>query len=284
MKGKSIIETVLVFVLLLIFSRYRYYLFTEWGLDNQIIKHISNLLTILIPILLIVLPKRDLTKYGLSFKNWKYNLNLGLISYIVQLIPWGLGYALIIILNSSYEDLFGSLILFISYFICIIIMLFIFRKENKTTNKKDNTVLNLFILIIILLLPVVSSFYFKKNIMETMSTTLWYIIFVGYRGYIQSRINEEFGKPFTIFGVKFGYGLIIASFLFSISHILNNYNFFVNQYNLSWWWGLWTFFSGLFFGLLREKTGSILAPAIAHGFPNAIGKALLLIIPITQSL
>jgi membrane protease YdiL (CAAX protease family) len=32
--------------------------------------------------------------------------------------------------------------------------------------------------------------------------------------------------------------------------------------------------SGLMFGLLREKTGSLLAPGLAHGLPDAVGEAL----------
>jgi membrane protease YdiL (CAAX protease family) len=32
---------------------------------------------------------------------------------------------------------------------------------------------------------------------------------------------------------------------------------------------------GLFFGVIREKTGTLLAPGIAHGLPDAVGEALL---------
>jgi membrane protease YdiL (CAAX protease family) len=30
----------------------------------------------------------------------------------------------------------------------------------------------------------------------------------------------------------------------------------------------------LLFGVLREKTGSLLAPGLAHGLPDAVGEAL----------
>ena len=29
----------------------------------------------------------------------------------------------------------------------------------------------------------------------------------------------------------------------------------------------------LFFGLIREKTGSVVAPGVAHGLPDAVGEA-----------
>ena len=44
--------------------------------------------------------------------------------------------------------------------------------------------------------------------------------------------------------------------------------------SLTWGWGIWTFVAGLFFGVLREKTGSLLAPCLAHGLPDAVGEPL----------
>lgn len=95
-----------------------------------------------------------------------------------------------------------------------------------------------------------------------------------YRGYIQSTVNREFGRPWQIMGVRFGPGLIIASLIFAVSHVINPLNPLAGQFGLAWWWGLWTFFSGLFLGLVREKTGSLLSVAIAHGLPNAVGEGL----------
>ncbi|KAA0257266.1 MAG: CPBP family intramembrane metalloprotease, partial [Chloroflexi bacterium] len=44
--------------------------------------------------------------------------------------------------------------------------------------------------------------------------------------------------------------------------------------SLSWGWALSSSVAGLFFGLIREKTGTLLAPGIAHGLPDAVGEAL----------
>ena len=38
-------------------------------------------------------------------------------------------------------------------------------------------------------------------------------------------------------------------------------------YTLDWGWAFTSFFSGLFFGLLRERTGSLIASGIAHEPP-----------------
>jgi membrane protease YdiL (CAAX protease family) len=41
-------------------------------------------------------------------------------------------------------------------------------------------------------------------------------------------------------------------------------------------WGFWTFFGGLVKGFVREKSGSILAPALLHGLPEAIATVAML--------
>jgi len=45
-------------------------------------------------------------------------------------------------------------------------------------------------------------------------------------------------------------------------------------YEINIWMGLQAFFGGLFFGLIREKSKSIISSGIAHGVPNAFGQVL----------
>jgi len=102
-------------------------------------------------------------------------------------------------------------------------------------------------------------------------TVLWLVLgaAVGeelfFRGYVQSRLNEAFGKPFSVFGVAFGPGLIIAAALFGLVHMLNPYDYFMGTGRLAWWHGL-TSATTVYYGLLRERTGSIAAPIIVHAF------------------
>jgi membrane protease YdiL (CAAX protease family) len=100
---------------------------------------------------------------------------------------------------------------------------------------------------------------------------------IMYRGYYQSRINEEFGRPFTFLGVNFGIGVLISALLFAVTHILNPFSPFTQNYELAWWWGLFTFAAGVTLGLVREKTGSIIPCGIAHGLPDAVGEAFALL-------
>lgn len=100
---------------------------------------------------------------------------------------------------------------------------------------------NLSILISLLLLPVVVGLLLRCLTIEVVSTVVWQFLFSGfgeemlYRGYIQSRVNQEYGSPYEVLGARFG--------------------------------------PGLFFGLIYERTGSLLASGIAHGLPDAVGES-----------
>jgi membrane protease YdiL (CAAX protease family) len=65
--------------------------------------------------------------------------------------------------------------------------------------------------------------------------------------------------------------------LFGFSHVLNPFDPLNGSFDLAWWWGFWTFFSGIFYGFVREKTGSVVAAGIAHGLPDAVGEAIALL-------
>ncbi len=91
------------------------------------------------------------------------------------------------------------------------------------------------------------------------------LIFVGFleefffRGYVQSRLNDCFGKPFSFQNVDFGAGLLLTAAIFGLFHPLTATG------DTPWAWALWTASGGLVFGFLRQKTGAALAPAMLHG-------------------
>jgi hypothetical protein len=99
-----------------------------------------------------------------------------------------------------------------------------------------------------------------------MTSFLFYLLFLGpgeeffFRGYIQSRLNAAFGKPFNFWGVRWGWGLIIASLLFGLMHVLNPFNPFLGKFDLYWWWGAWTIFGGFLLGYIREKPATYCHP------------------------
>jgi membrane protease YdiL (CAAX protease family) len=79
-----------------------------------------------------------------------------------------------------------------------------------------------------------------------------------YRGYFQTRLNEVFPRKFLVFGVPIGWGIVLASLFFAFGHSLVVVR----------WWHFATFFPGLLFGWLREKTGQPLAGALLHAWAN----------------
>jgi membrane protease YdiL (CAAX protease family) len=79
-----------------------------------------------------------------------------------------------------------------------------------------------------------------------------------YRGYFQTRLNEVFPRRFTLFGAAWGWGLPIASLFFAFGHSLVQVQ----------WWHFATFFPGMAFGWMREKTGGPLAGALFHAACN----------------
>lgn len=85
-----------------------------------------------------------------------------------------------------------------------------------------------------------------------------------YRGYMQTRLDEAFGRPWKVFGTYVGPGLLITCVLFAFGHSL-----VVVQ-----WWHIFIIVPSLAFGWLRYRTGGVLAGAYFHAACN-IGVAVL---------
>lgn len=79
-----------------------------------------------------------------------------------------------------------------------------------------------------------------------------------YRGFVQTawaRNAPERGV--TVLGARLGYGFLATQVLFALGHLV------VLQP-----WRLATFFPGLLFGWLRERTGGVAAPVVLHALSN----------------
>jgi uncharacterized protein len=110
-----------------------------------------------------------------------------------------------------------------------------------------------------------AAMHYLQTVSPIAARIIGVILFVAileeffFRGYLQSRLNDAFGTPATVFGVQCGFGLILASVAFGLFHPLSDTG------DMRWPWALWTAAFGLILGLLREKTGSIWAPGLLHG-------------------
>jgi membrane protease YdiL (CAAX protease family) len=85
-----------------------------------------------------------------------------------------------------------------------------------------------------------------------------------FRGYVETRWNRVCGRPWRIFGASIGAGLFLQAVLFAACHLVT---------------GDWTQFRVLFFALLagwlRERSDSVLAPAVYHAVANVWYRVLL---------
>jgi hypothetical protein len=79
-----------------------------------------------------------------------------------------------------------------------------------------------------------------------------------YRGYFQTRLNEVFPRHLMVFGVPMGWGAVLAAVFFAFGHSIVEVQ----------WWHFATFFPGLAFAWMREKTGGVIAGAFFHAWCN----------------
>ena len=79
-----------------------------------------------------------------------------------------------------------------------------------------------------------------------------------YRGYMQSRLDAQFGTPWRILGADLGWGWLITCVLFALGHSLVQVQ----------WWHLFIVFPSLIFGWMRARTGGIMAGALFHAWSN----------------
>lgn len=99
---------------------------------------------------------------------------------------------------------------------------------------------------------------------QFFTLVLYQIFFVAipeeffYRGYLQTRLNEVHTRRWSVFGVRVGVGALVANLLFAFGHSLVQPQ----------WWHFATFFPGLLFLWMRERSGGVVAGALFHAFCN----------------
>lgn len=246
----------------------------QWEQETLGWSYTGEILFIAIPALVIWLARRNWADYGVSLADWQTNLDIGIKAYLVRFISVGALVATLM-LGIGYASLKGGLLISIADVFAIALMLWILARQKAVQNGTKNLVITA----LILLFPILVGLAMNRLTLIVVSTVVWQF-FSGFgeefvfRGYVQSRLNQAFGRPMRMFGVQFGWGLIVTSLLFGFFHAFNTYDPTVGLSYLSWGWALFTTFGGLFFGILREKTGTLLAPGIAHGLPDAVGEAL----------
>lgn len=222
------------------------------------------------PLLVLLLSRRDLDAYGLGFHRVRDQLEMTLAVFPVVAIQGALaGWLLPLFIPRAIVRWEGALILSLTAVAIFVWVAWILRRKPTTA---------LVFPAVLFMLPLTTG---NAVVPERLLSFLFYLLLLGpgeeflFRGYVQSRLNAAFGRPFRFWGVSWGWGLIIASLLFGSMHVLNPFNPFLSNYDLYVWWGVWTVIGGLTNGYVREKAGSILPPALLHGLPQAIASLFL---------
>lgn len=129
-----------------------------------------------------------------------------------------------------------------------------------------------------LFLITVGSLFFHNNLPNSISTEgiLWnFSILPDFseelfeRGVLLVLLNNIFDKKWYILGAKIGIGFILICLLFALEHSLSLDN--LNHLNFNYFHFFRTLFiSGFTFAWLKERTGSLVFPTIAHFGSEAI--------------
>lgn len=247
----------------------------QWELDILGWTYTGMALFVAVPALIIWLTRRHWSDYGVTFVNWPTNLDIGIKAYLVRIISVG-ALVVTIILGIGYTTMKGGAIIACAEVIAVVLMLWLMQRQKPVVSGKSN----LIVTGTLLFFPILVGLAMNRLTLIIVSTVVWQFVFSGFgeefvwRGYLQSRLNQAFGRSYRLWGVQFGPGLIAASLLFGLTHAFNTYDPAAGKFELAWGWALFTTFSGLFFGFIREKTNSLLASSIAHGLPDAVGEAL----------
>jgi membrane protease YdiL (CAAX protease family) len=159
------------------------------------------------------------------------------------------------------------------------LMIWLMNRQKEVKSGRNNVILT----ILLLLVPIAVALAVGRLSLVIVSTVAWQFVLSGfgeelmYRGYFQSRLNQAFGRPVRFFGIQFGAGLIVASLLFGLLHVTDSFDPAFGLSSLAWNLLVGNFLAGLFLGVIYEKTGTLLAPGIAHGLPDAVGEPLMIL-------
>lgn len=219
--------------------------------------------------------------FGLSLQTWKRDLSLGLACSLMLL---ALAAAALTITGASYDPdrppdpngpfpwmrLLGALLLGSAGMGIGVGLL-----RRKELLAKTPPAVTVPLLGGLFATPILVGLCFHRA--EIGLTALWLFFGAGlgeelfFRGYIQSRIDQAFGKPYQVGVCRFGPGLWISAILFGWIHALNTVDYFEGRWHFGWGYGLQNIFVGLLYGALRAAAGTIWPGVLIHGLLDLWG-------------
>ncbi|MBD3159321.1 MAG: CPBP family intramembrane metalloprotease [Candidatus Lokiarchaeota archaeon] len=240
--------------------------------------YIVGSLWFVIPALMIFGLRRKPSNYGITTEKAPESIDLAFSAFPYFLLTFA-GYVTLMIGGWSYLEPLGALLMtgifLLSTFLVARLISTKYNAFDEMKLPKEKHRNNVVVLIILLMFPILLAVALDSLSVAVLHTVIWQFIFSGFgeeiffRGYIQSRLNQVFGRPYEWKSIQFGLGLFITAALFAISHMFSIAGFLIGDFTVDWWYGTFTFVGGILFGLLREKTGSIVASGTLHGLEAA---------------
>lgn len=222
----------------------------------------SCLLFFVLPMMFVLIGGRNPGSVGLTTHDMKYHLRVAARA-IAFVFPATFLFPVVGALGLDPMEWLGASILTAGFVVAG--ALFAIRSQSQASLAEAELSWKGLPIYVALLIGGLIISYLLQPLSPLLTRIVAVLIFVGFleefffRGYVQSRLNDSFGKPFKFRNVQFGAGLLLAAVVFGLFHPLTVAN------ETPWAWALWTTALGLVFGFLREKTGTIVAPALLHG-------------------
>ena len=274
MKGKSVLEASVVFSAFMLTTMMLpgVRALTRWETRALGGSFFTGGLMTIIPLIAIIATKLDFDEVGIKLSDWRSSVNAGFKGYIAFLVPqfvmtffagWGIDYRESGVLARP----LGLVVLIMGYFLL----------RNLSKGTKDISKLRAGLMAVIVLAPFVLAFTYDTFSLKLFTSFIWQVLVGGFaeefmfRGYIQSTVNREYGRHWTVNGVKFGPGILVSSVLFGLSRAMRAMKPWSGVYTLNVGLGLYAFALGLFYGIIREATGDIIGSGTANALIDGVG-------------
>jgi membrane protease YdiL (CAAX protease family) len=243
-----------------------------------------GLVMILFTAATLLLCRRSFAAYGISVAQWADGLKLGLL--------WGLvlvgGAGVLMLFHIRHQaggpppTMKEGIAYGLASLVGFLVLARLVRRQSLGLKQVPTGVCSA-LLLGVFCVPLLVAWYYGRPLFHTLLTVAWLVVGAGigeevfYRGYVQSRLNEVFGRPFHLWGVEFGAGLFVSSVLFGFLHASNSVDYFHGRFTFAWGFGVAAFGTGLLYGCLREINGSIVPGAVTHSILDVLARVPTLI-------
>ena len=274
MKGRSVLEASVVFSVFMLTTMMLpgVRALTRWEVRTLGGSFFTGVLMVIISVIAIIATRLDFEEVGVTRSNWRSSVNAGFKGYLVFQVPqfllnffngWGVDYREFGVL----AVLLGLVVLLVGYLLLM----------NLGKGIGDISKLGAALMGIIVLIPFVTAFTYDSLSLKLFVSFIWHVLVGGFaeefmfRGYIQSTVNREYGKHWTVRGVKFGPGILVSSTLYGLSRAMRAMKPWSGVYTINVGWGLYAFALGLFYGVIREVTGDLIGSGTANALIDGVG-------------